>query len=170
MTFYKETEDELTIWSLGFAIITPGFLIRLWATKHIGRRMPWVKKEKKLVKTGPYSLVRNPLYIGNIIIAIGLALFSELIWFIPLTFFYLFTLYHLVARYEEKKLLERWGKEYAVYLGEVPRWIPKLKNLHRATEGGFHWLHALRSEIPSFYVILFSILIFFLKEVISDMG
>jgi protein-S-isoprenylcysteine O-methyltransferase Ste14 len=37
------------------------------------------KKGKMLVRTGPYALVRNPLYIGNILIAAGLSILSELI-------------------------------------------------------------------------------------------
>ena len=165
---YGEWEQDATLWPLGSAIIIPGFLIRLWATKHIGKRMPWMKKKRKyLVKTGPYALVRNPLYIGNILIAMGLSILSELIWFVPLSFFYLFILYHFVVRYEEKKLTERWGKEYLEYLREVPRWVPKVRNFPRLTQGSFRWIDALRSELPSLYVILFSIVIFAMKELLS---
>ena len=166
---YGEWEQDVILWPLGFAIIIPGILIRLWATKHIGRRMPWIKKGKTVVKTGPYALVRNPLYIGNITIAIGLSVFSELLWFIPLTFFYLFTLYHLVVRYEEKKLSERWGKAYLTYLKEVPRWVPGITSAPRVTEGGYKWSHALRSELPSLYVTSSTTLIFVLKEFLSHM-
>lgn len=168
ITVYEECEDDLIVWPLGITIILVGALIRLWATKHIGRRMPWMKKKgKKLIKTGPYAIVRNPLYIGNIIIAMGLSILSELIWIVPLIIMYLFILYHLVALYEEKKLLERWGKEYSAYLNEVPRWIPNLKNLKLTKSGGFKWWDAIRSEIPSVYVSLFAISMFALKEFLS---
>jgi len=110
ITFYHETEHHFIIWPLGIELILVGGSIRLWATKHIGRRMPWKKKKgKQLVRTGPYARVRNPLYIGNIVAATGLSLFSELVWFAPLVILYLFILYHLVALFEEKKLTERWG-------------------------------------------------------------
>jgi len=168
ITFYKEWEDDFIVWPLGIIIILVGALIRLWATKHIGRRMPWMKKKgKQLIKTGPYAIVRNPLYIGNIIIATGLSILSELIWIVLLIIMYLFILYHLVALYEEKKLLERWGEEYSTYLSEVPRWIPNLKGLNLAKSGGFKWWDAVRSETPSVYVCLLAIFIFMMKELLS---
>jgi len=170
ITFYNETEHHFIIWPLGVVIMLIGGLIRLWATKHIGRRMPWIKKKgRKLVKTGPYAIVRNPLYIGNIIIAAGLSILSELVWMVPLVILYLFVLYHLVVLYEEKKLSERWRDEYRSYMKEVPRWIPKLNNFIVAKEGGFKWGDALRSEVPSLYVTLLAIFIFVLKGFISHM-
>lgn len=170
ITFYKEWEDDFIVWPLGIMVILIGALIRLWGTKHIGRRMPWMKKKgKKLIKTGPYAIMRNPLYIGNIIIATGLSILSELIWIVPIIILYLFILYHLVALYEEKKLLKRWGTEYSTYLSEVPRWIPNLKNLNLAKSGGFKWWDAMRSEIPSGYVCLLATFIFMMKEFLSHM-
>ena len=127
------------------------------------------KKGKILVKEGPYAIVRNPLYIGNILVVIGLAILSELAWAIPFVFVYFFTLYHLVAVYEEKKLLDRWGDEYRVYMNEVPRWIPKFKNLHLNKVSGFPWKVALRTEVPSLLVILFGISFFFFKEILSPL-
>jgi len=168
--FYGEWGDDVIIWTLGIGVIIAGFLIRLWATKHIGRRIPWMKKKGKiLVKEGPYAIVRNPLYIGNILVVIGLAILSELAWAIPFVFVYFFTLYHLVAVYEEKKLLDRWGDEYRVYMNEVPRWIPKFKNLHLNKVSGFPWKVALRTEVPSLLVILFGISFFFFKEILSPL-
>jgi hypothetical protein len=127
------------------------------------------KKGKILVDTGPYAIVRNPLYIGNIIIATGLSVLSELIWLTPFVFLYFSALYHIVVLYEEKKLSERWEDEYLAYFNEVPRWIPKLRNLHRFKANGFKWIQALRSEIPSLIYILFGIFVFILKEILGNM-
>jgi len=170
MTYYNEMENDFIIWPLGIAIIFIGFLIRLWSTKYIGRRTPSMKKKgKALVNTGPYAIVRNPLYIGNIIIATGLSVLSKLIWFTPFVLLYFFTLYHVVVLYEEKKLSERWEDEYLTYFNEVPRWMPRLRDLHRFKANGFKWIQALRSEIPSLIYILFGIFIFVLKEILSNM-
>jgi protein-S-isoprenylcysteine O-methyltransferase Ste14 len=170
IVFYREWEEYFIVWTLGIGIIVTGFLIRLWATRHIGRRIPWMKKKgKTLVRTGPYAIVRNPLYIANILIVIGLAILSELVWAIPFVFVYFFTLYHLVIIYEEKKLLDRWGDEYRVYMNKVPRWIPKVKNLHADKTDGFPWKVALRTEIPSLIVILFGISFFFFKEILNPL-
>lgn len=170
ITFYNEMENDFIIWPLGISIIFIGFLIRLWSTKYIGRRTPSMKKKGKiLVNAGPYAIVRNPLYIGNIIIATGLSVLSELIWLTPFVVFYFFPLYHFVVLYEEKKLSERWEDEYLAYFNEVPRWIPRLRNLHRFKGNGFKWIQALRSETPSLIYILFGIFIFVLKEILSNM-
>jgi len=170
ITFYKETERHLVIWPVGILIALVGISIRIWATKHIGRRMPWKKnKGKKLIRTGPYAIARNPLYIGNIIAATGLSMLSELVWMLPLVILYLSVIYHLVVLYEEKKLSERWGEAYLTYLNEVPRWIPNLKQFNRTTSGGFGWRDALRSEIPSLYVNLLAIFTFLMKEFLSHM-
>ena len=171
ITLYNEAEHHLVIWPSGIFIVLFGVSLRLWATKHIGRRMLWMKKKgKKLIKTGPYAIVRNPLYIGNITIAAGLSILSELIWIVPLVIIYVFILYHFVALYEEKKLLERWGEEYSAYLSKIPRWIPNLKTLSLSRSGGFKWRDAIRSEIPSVYVSLFAILMFVMKEFLSHMN
>jgi protein-S-isoprenylcysteine O-methyltransferase Ste14 len=169
-TFHREWEDDFIVWPLGIMIILVGVSVRLWATKHIGRRMPWMKKKgKKLVKTGPYAIVRNPLYAGNIIIASGLSILSELIWMVPILICYLFILYHLVVLYEEKKLLGRWGDEYQVYLTEVPRWIPKFRDFHKCKANGFKWTDSLRSELPSLLVLFLGIFVFVVKEILSPM-
>jgi len=170
LTFYNAMENDLILWPLGISIILIGFLIRLWSTKYIGRRNPSMKKKgKELVNTGPYAIVRNPLYIGNIIIATGLSVLSKLIWFTPFVILYFFALYHVVVLYEEKKLSERWEDGYLTYFNEVPRWMPRLRNFHRFKANGFKWIQALRSEIPSLIYILFGIFIFVLKEILSDM-
>ncbi len=127
------------------------------------------KKGKELVNMGPYAIVRNPLYIGNIIIATGLSVLSELIWFTPFVFLYFSALYHIVVLYEEKKLSERWENDYLAYFNEVPRWIPRLRNLHGSKADGFKWIQALRSELPSVIYILFGILAFVLKDLLGNM-
>lgn len=170
ITYYNKTEDLFCIWPAGILIVLVGAFIRIWATKHIGRGMTWKNnKGKKLVRTGPYAIVRNPLYIGNIIAATGLSMLSGLLYMIPLVILYLFVMYHLVVLYEEKKLLKRWGEAFLIYLNEVPRWIPNLKNLNRATSGGFSWWDALRLEIPSLYLSLLAIFIFLMKGFLSHM-
>ncbi len=168
LTYYNETENNF-VWPLGISIIFVGFLIRLWSTKYIGRRTPSMKKKgKELVNMGPYAVVRNPLYIGNIVVATGLSVLSKLIWFTPFVFLYFFSLYHVVVLYEEKKLSERWEDGYLTYFNEVPRWIPRLRNLRGFKAVGFKWTQALRSEIPSLIYILVGILVFVLKDILDN--
>lgn len=168
ISFHNDIEHDYIIWPLGISIVLLGVGIRVWSTKHIGRRIPTMKKKgKELVRTGPYAIVRNPLYIGNILIATGLSILSELIWLVPFFILYFFILNHFVVLYEEKKLLSRWGDEYQTYLSEVPRWMPKVKEWHGAKTNSFTWIRAVRAEVPSLSVILFVVAIFVFKDFIN---
>ena len=65
--FWNEYENNLIIWPFGLSALALAFLIRIWAIKHIGRRVPRRYKNGRglhLVATGPYSLVRNPMDHG----------------------------------------------------------------------------------------------------------
>lgn len=66
------------------------------------------------------------MYIGNILICLGATVISELLWFVPITFFYCVGVYSFVVRYEEAHLLEKYGESYCKYKAEVPRWLPKV--------------------------------------------
>ena len=164
VSFYGEIEHDYIIWPLGISIVLLGVGIRVWSTKHVGRRILRMKKKgKMLVRTGPYAIVRNPLYMGNILIAVGLSILSELIWLVPFLILYFFLLNHFVVLYEEKKLLSRWGDEYQTYLNEVPRWLPKVKEWHGVKADGFTWIRAVKAEVPSLFLILFVVAIFVFK-------
>ena len=127
---WNEYENDPVIWTLGSVALLVSLSIRIWGTAYIGRRIPkWIMPhkwdQKELVKSGPYSIVRNPLYIANIIAMLGICVVFELLWFLPVTFLYLFALYSIVTRYEEEKLSRRFGQAYLTYKKRVPRWIPK---------------------------------------------
>ena len=168
ISFHNDIEHGYIIWPLGISIILLGVGIRVSSTKHIGRRIPTMKKKgKELVRTGPYAIVRNPLYIGNIMIATGLSILSGFIWLIPVLILYFFILNHFVVLYEEKKLLSRWGDEYQTYLNEVPRWMPRVRESHGVKISGFTWIQDVKVEVPSLSVILLVVAIFVLKDFIN---
>lgn len=81
--------------------------------------------EKELKKEGVLSRIRHPLYAGGLLIVIGYALFAPTLtnWIICLiSIVYIF----LGMRIEEKRLMDRFGDEYAKYKEEVPALIPRL--------------------------------------------
>ena len=83
-------------------------------------------KTTKLIVTGPYRYVRNPMLAGAFLYLLGLSLFFEsiplFIW--ALTFFVGYSL--LFLYYEEPKLLREFGNSYKRYQQQVSRWIPRL--------------------------------------------
>ncbi len=117
-------------WTLvaGGAVLTlVGELIRLWGVHHIGA-ISRTRSERlgPLVDTGPFAAVRNPLYIGNILLWRGLALTARLIWFAPVIVVLLGVEYHAIVKWEEQLLRSRIGEAYSAYCARVPRWLPRL--------------------------------------------
>jgi protein-S-isoprenylcysteine O-methyltransferase Ste14 len=121
LCFRYETEAEF-IWPIGIGLLLFGVVLRIWAQQHLHYRL---KVHKRLTMTGPYSFVRNPIYIGNLLICLGATVLSELLWLVPITLVYGSGVYSLVVRYEESHLLSKYGEPYRKYMTEVPRWFPK---------------------------------------------
>ena len=123
LVWFRWEVETIWTWPVGLCLFLLGFGIRVWAQQHLHYRL---KVHKNLTLTGPYVFVRNPIYIGNISICLGLTVCSELLWFVPVTMFYCWGLYSFVVRYEESHLLAKYGEPYREYMEEVPRWYPRL--------------------------------------------
>ncbi len=127
-----EIEAHEIIFPLGVSILLLGVALRIWAQQHVHHRLIG---HKQLTITGPYQFVRNPLYIGNIILCVGAVITSEMLWLIPVTILWCVGTYSIVIRYEEEHLLKKYGDAYRRYLLEVPRWIPKISCLRNRNMG-----------------------------------
>jgi protein-S-isoprenylcysteine O-methyltransferase Ste14 len=89
-----------------------------------------VREKPEVIRKGVFSIVRHPVYLGEILLYMGLIFFSLsiasiVIWFLAVIFLY------YISRYEEKILLDYFGVEYRDYMNEVPMWIPKIFRLFR---------------------------------------
>jgi protein-S-isoprenylcysteine O-methyltransferase Ste14 len=151
----------------GVAVTTLGELLRLWAVHQIGA-ISRTRSERlgPLVLSGPFALIRNPLYVGNIALWIGFALTARLIWLVPVIFVLLALEYHAIVRWEETLLESRLGQEYRDYAARVPRWIPSLnrgqRGLRRGTEG-FSWSATLFSERGTLIAIALGYVVLWVK-------
>jgi protein-S-isoprenylcysteine O-methyltransferase Ste14 len=152
---------------IGVGITVIGELIRLWGVHHIGA-ISRTRSERlgPLVATGPFALVRNPLYVGNIALWVGFALAARLVWLAPVMLILLAFEYQAIVRWEEALLETRLGQAYRDYAARVPRWIPSLdrsdRGLRRVTEG-FSWRATLFSERGTFVAIAVGYLLLWVK-------
>ena len=113
----------------GVLVTLAGELLRMWGVHHIGAiSRTRADRLGPLVSSGPFALVRNPLYLGNIAIWIGFALTARLVWLSPVILILLGLEYHAIVRWEEQLLESRRGEEYRDYTSRVPRWFPHLTN------------------------------------------
>jgi protein-S-isoprenylcysteine O-methyltransferase Ste14 len=108
---------------IGIALISAGELLRLWSVRHIGT----ISRTRSgrlgpLIDSGPFAVVRNPLYIGNLALWTGFASAARLVWLAPVAILLLGAEYHAIVRWEEGLLESRYGDEYRDYAARVPRW------------------------------------------------
>jgi len=114
--------DFLVEW-LGYAFLLAGMAIRLWSTMYIGGR-----KSKELVTEGPYSMCRNPLYVGTILLCIGASLCLENVLMLVASLAIIVPVHALVTMAEEHILERRFGSTFQAYKRTVPRFIPSFRN------------------------------------------
>ena len=165
------------IWSLtvGFVIALFGESIRIWGVSWAGSetRTTGGVGGSFLVISGPFAHVRNPLYVGNILIYTGLGIMSYALFpylqILGLVFFYF--QYKIIVDEEEQYLEKTYGKDYEDYRHNVPKFFPRL--LPYKVEGlkqpEFILKKGLTSEkrtLQAFtFVALIIIIIWFLRSI-----
>jgi protein-S-isoprenylcysteine O-methyltransferase Ste14 len=115
-------DEELVgrwIETVGTMLIVVAIIGRTWCTLYIGGR-----KRKELVRTGPYSVVRHPLYLFSLIALVGVGAQTGSIIVALVALVAVGWPLAVVAREEEKVLSELFGAEYEAYMREVPALIP----------------------------------------------
>ncbi len=103
---------------------TAVFLAIGFALVMSGHKVLEIKDSTRLLTTGAFGRVRHPLYLGAILFY--LALWGSTLSLAALGILVIIVVfYNFIAAYEEKKLIEKFGAEYARYKKSVRRWIPK---------------------------------------------
>jgi protein-S-isoprenylcysteine O-methyltransferase Ste14 len=124
----KAIPDSLVIGLSGTIITLLGVGFAVWARVHLGKywsSMPAIRVNHKLIRTGPYSLLRHPIYTGLLCGIGGTAIIiGEPVGLIA--FFLILVVFLWKIRIEEKYLQEEFGDDYARYKKEVPALIPLL--------------------------------------------
>jgi protein-S-isoprenylcysteine O-methyltransferase Ste14 len=121
----NDTTSPAYVWA-GLVVTALGETVRLWAVHHIGTvSRTRTDRLGPLISDGPFAIVRNPLYLGNIALWIGFALIARLPWLAAVVALLLGAEYHAIVRWEETLLESRLGEAYRRYAARVPRWIPK---------------------------------------------
>jgi protein-S-isoprenylcysteine O-methyltransferase Ste14 len=149
----------------GAVVVVLGEIIRLWAVLHIGA-ISRTRSDRlgPLVASGPFAYVRNPLYLGNILLWTGFAIAARLAWLAPVVALLLALEYHAIVRWEEQLLTTRIGEPYAQYMREVPRWLPSFAATGaEPTPAVFSWRQTLFSERGTLIAIAAGFLLLWLK-------
>ncbi len=132
----------------GLALVVAGEGVRLWAVRHIGV-ISRTRSDRlgRLVASGPFQYVRNPLYLGNMALWVGFALVARLPWLAACCLIVLAAQYHAIVCWEEGLLTSRLGEPYRQYVASVPRWWPRLATrAHQASAPLYSWGQTFFSE------------------------
>lgn len=104
---------------IGLILIIAGESIRLWAAGHL-------EKNETLTVTGPYAYVKNPLYIGTILITGGFCILADNIYLLAAaTFAFCFHYIPYKKRVEGDRLKKIFGNQFDDYDQKVPEYIPR---------------------------------------------
>ena len=129
-------------------LVAFGVFFRVWARCYFTRGSDTRRiQAHRLVIYGPYRRVRNPLYVGNVAIAAGVALAFCDPWAGGALLLALLLFYSGVIASEEALLERTWGASYVEFKRRVPRWLPRIVPLPadpQAPEPAVG--HALRKE------------------------
>jgi protein-S-isoprenylcysteine O-methyltransferase Ste14 len=112
---------------VGVVLLLAGLGFAVWARIYLGRNwgMPMSEKEApELVTSGPYRLVRHPIYSGLLLAILGTALATNLYWLVVLLVIGIYFVYS--ARVEERLLTASFPDAYAGYVARTKMLIPFL--------------------------------------------
>lgn len=114
---------------VGVALMAVGGLVALWCIAWFvvaGRGTPApFDAPRTFVAGGPYRWVRNPMYLGALLVLIGFGLWHSSLSMVLVAVPAAVVVHLFVLGYEEPTLRERFREDYAAYLTRVNRWMPK---------------------------------------------
>jgi protein-S-isoprenylcysteine O-methyltransferase Ste14 len=150
--------DEDLIWEAGAVLVAlVGLAGRVWIVGVTPRgtsgRNTRHQKATVLNTTGPYSIVRHPLYVANGIIALGFALFNHTWLAPPVVMAATIAYYACIIRREEAFLRERFGSAFDAWATRTPAMLPRSWH-YVPSERAFDERKALRGEFYAFALVL----------------
>ncbi len=124
------SQPSWLMFMFGFLVLLAGEWIRLNAVRYAGGATRTMKVgAPSLCTSGPYARVRNPLYVGNMVMYTGIVLIAgapNITWMLLLTWVFFGIQYSLIVDLEEETLVKLFGDAYENYRQFVPSLIPRI--------------------------------------------
>jgi protein-S-isoprenylcysteine O-methyltransferase Ste14 len=117
--YFKDAGGSFTIYSaIGIAMVVTGISFRAWAVRSLGKYFTatvQIKDDHRLVKTGPYHIVRHPSYTGAFLALIAGGVILESLTGFIISCIAMIIAYYVRIGIEEKELIARFGNDYLAY-------------------------------------------------------
>lgn len=169
----EDTPYEIYYEMFALCISLVGLFIRIYTVGFTpkntsGRNTKQGQIADTLNTTGMYSIVRHPLYVGNLLMWIGPAMLTGNFWFI-VTFLLLYWVYYERIMYAEEQFLrKKFGEEYFKWSENVPAFVPVIKKFKKP-DLPFSWKKVLKKEKNGLFALFLIFFIFdFLGETIKN--
>ncbi|MEM1439192.1 MAG: isoprenylcysteine carboxylmethyltransferase family protein [Pseudomonadota bacterium] len=120
-----------------------------------------------LNRTGAYSVCRNPLYFGNYLMWLAIALIAGNIWFVALFSLAFWIYYERIIYAEESFLRDKFGAAYLHWAENTPMFFPDLSR-YQAPATPFDWRRVLRQEKNGFFALMLLICVFSLAGDLAE--
>ena len=149
----------------GIAFLLFGFLFRIAAR---GYKEEETDSGNKLVTTGPYAIVRNPMYFGTLMIGIGAVLVLLKPWAILVFALGFLIIYAPQIRKEESILLNKFKEQYSDYRKKIPKYFPSIKalfNLQNYISIKVSWIKKEIISLISVLAVIFIMELWFIWRV-----
>jgi protein-S-isoprenylcysteine O-methyltransferase Ste14 len=149
----------ISFFGLGIRIFTIGYTPKRTSGRNTRKHVAETLNTK-----GMYSVVRNPLYLGNFFMGLGIALFAYL-WWLTIIYILIFWLYYeRIIFAEEAYLINKFGNEYLEWANSTPVFIPKLSK-YQKPDLPFSLRNVLKREYNGFFEV---ILVLFILETVGE--
>lgn len=126
--YFKDAPGSFTIYSaIGIGMVVTGISFRAWAVRSLGKYFTatvQIKDDHRLVKTGPYHIVRHPSYTGAFLALIAGGVILESLTGFIISCIAMIIAYYVRIGIEEKELIARFGNDYLDYRRETKMIIP----------------------------------------------
>ncbi len=163
-------ELEHILYELSCLIVSfIGFFIRVYTVGYSRPNTSGRNTEHQVADvlntTGIYSMVRNPLYVGNFFMWLGIAMLTGNFWFIIAFILFYFLYYERIIFTEEEFLKNKFGETYLNWAKETPVIVPKFSSFVK-TGYNFNWRKVLRQEKNGFAALM---IIFCLFDIAGEL-
>lgn len=134
---------EVLPWAAALAVelVAAAWALRVWGSSYLTSATVWSANSRtgSLVTGGPFSYTRNPLYLGNVLMALGIGAFAPAAGWVFINLAQMAFIVMLI-HWEERGMRERYGDAFSAYCAYVPQFFPRL------TRGAVSHLRPLLQE------------------------
>lgn len=167
-------QNHLLAFEIGFSILILGQLVRL-LTIGLSYVIRGGKDRKVyaegLVTDGIYAHCRNPMYLGNVVIILGLGILANSLIFVLLMVPLFFFFYQAIILAEEGFLINKFAGQFLEYKDKVNSWIPNLNGISETIKGmTFKWKRVVLKEYNTTFLLVLTVAILLIKAIYLQNG